>query len=66
MTGPSCLLIKSENGVSTFKYGGRGSAPSMRIRFRKILPDGRSVRFEKEQDTLTLNVIVWRDRARRG
>ncbi|MFQ5838181.1 MAG: hypothetical protein ACE5HJ_05295 [Thermoplasmata archaeon] len=36
----------------------------MRIRFRKILPDGRSVRFEKEEDekdTLTLNIIVWKD-----
>ncbi len=36
----------------------------MRIRFRKILPDGRSVRFEKEedeQDVLTLNIIVWKD-----
>ncbi len=36
----------------------------MRIRFRKILPDGRSVRFEKEKDeknTLTLNIIVWKD-----
>lgn len=38
----------------------------MRIRFRKILPDGRSVRFPKEKDTLTLNVIVWKDRARRS
>ncbi|MFQ5908697.1 MAG: hypothetical protein ACE5JE_07730 [Thermoplasmata archaeon] len=38
----------------------------MRIRFRKILPDGRSVRFEKEKDTLTLNIIVWKDRARSG
>jgi hypothetical protein len=36
----------------------------IRIRFRKILPDGRSVRFEREEgDTqfLDLNVIVYRD-----
>lgn len=37
---------------------------AMRIRFRKILPDGRSVRFEPEEDgeeTLDLNVIVYRE-----
>lgn len=34
----------------------------MRIRFRKILPNGRTVRFEPDdEDTLTLNIIVWRD-----
>ncbi len=36
----------------------------MKIRFRKILPDGRSVRFEREDDgeeTLDLNVIVYRE-----
>jgi hypothetical protein len=41
----------------------------MRIRFRKILPDGRSVRFEKEEDEkdiLTLNIIVWKERSVRS
>ncbi len=41
----------------------------MRIRFRKILPDGRSVRFEKDQDeaeTLTLNIIVWKGQSVRS
>jgi hypothetical protein len=41
----------------------------MRIRFRKILPEGRSVRFEKEEDEkdiLTLNIIVWKERSVRS
>jgi hypothetical protein len=36
----------------------------LRIRFRKILPDGRSVRFEREEGDnqfLDLNVIIYRD-----
>lgn len=37
----------------------------MKIRFHKILPDGRSVRYEKdpenEKDVLDLNIIVFKD-----
>ena len=34
----------------------------MRLRFHKILNEGRSVRFEKrEEETLELNLIVFRD-----
>ncbi len=36
----------------------------MKIRFHKILPDGRSVRYEKDEeepDVLDLNIIVVRD-----
>ncbi len=40
----------------------------MKIRFQKILSDGRTVRFEKSRDeeetTLSLNLIVQRTKAR--
>jgi len=37
----------------------------MRIRFHKILPDGRSVRYEKDKDengeVMDLNIIVYKE-----
>ena len=42
---------------------------SMRIRFHKILNDGRSVRYEKgpeERDIIDLNIIVMKDGRVRG
>ncbi len=42
---------------------------NMRIRFHKILNEGRSVRYEKrpeERDVIDLNIIVMKDQRARG
>lgn len=45
------------------------SIDKMKLRFHKILPDGKSVIFPKEEDeereVISLNVIVFRDTRKR-
>ena len=38
----------------------------MRLQFHKILSEGRSVRYDDEEDVLHLNVIVTKDEVRRS
>ena len=59
--------IGTENGPAAFHYLRRACMRLMAVRleFHKILSEGRSVKYDREEDVIHLNVIVTQEELRR-